>query len=101
MSHKKTKKRRPLKISIRGEGLEIEAKIDDNTLAEVLADTARRLNGQAPRAPGGTDAAKSPIDELIREFCTSLRKEQLDSLVNLLDMPQKMMFMEIANHASM
>ena len=100
MAHKKKgKKTRPLKISVRGEGLEIDVKISDDHLSEVLTDAIKRLNGQVPQARVA-ETAKSPLAELIREFFTSLRKEQVESLVNLLEEPQKMLFMEIANHVS-
>jgi len=49
---------------------------------------------------GGDDnhqAAASPLGMLIGEFYTSLRSDQMGTIMQLLDMSQKMMFMEIVN----
>src|SRR5680860_348592 len=90
----KTKTRRPLTISIRGEDLHVEAKFSDSRLSEVLADTIRRVNGSATTSPG----VQAPIMELLAEFGKSLRKDQVELMMNTFDMTQKVIFMEILNN---
>lgn len=54
----------------------------------------------AAKIGGGDDnqnAAQSPIGMLLTEFYQSLRPEQMGGLMQMLDMAQKMMFMEIVN----
>lgn len=90
MSRKKKKtKSQSLRISIHGKGLDIEAKIGgDSDLGEVLADAVRRLRG-------GSAQSQEPLADLIVEFGKTLRKDQLETLMNTLDMSQKVLFMEI------
>ena len=91
---KKTKKRRPLSIRIRGEDLRIEASFSDERLSEVLADLIKRASRSAgtaaPTPPG-------PLAELVIELGKSLRKDQVEVLMNTFDMTQKVLFMEIMN----
>lgn len=53
----------------------------------------------AAKIGGGEEAqgSASPLAMLIAEFGRSLRKDQIDVLMNMLDMGQKIMFMEIMN----
>lgn len=46
---------------------------------------------------GNQHASTSPLGMLLGEFYNSLRSDQMGALMQLLDMPQKMMFMEIVN----
>ena len=91
---KKTKnktRRRPLMISIHGEDIQVEAKFSDSHLSALLADMIKRVN----RPPA---VQATILTELLSEFGKSLRKDQLDALMNTLDMAQKVMFMEIMNN---
>lgn|SRR5574342_491682 len=92
---KKKKARKALKISIHGHDLDIEAKIADSRLGEVLADAINRVT--SARA---SSATVTPITELITEFAKTLRKEQIEMFQSGLDMPQKILFMEILNTAN-
>lgn len=87
MSHKK-KKTKTLKISIHGNGLDIEAKIGNSDLGDVLADAVKRLRG-------GTALHQEPLAELIAEFGKLLRPDQIGVMMNTLDTQQKILFMEI------
>ena len=89
----KAKGRRPLTIRIQGEDIRVEAAFRDERLSELLADVLKRLNGGTP------PAETTPISDLIAEFGKSLRKDQLEMLLNTFDMPQKVLFMEIMNLA--
>lgn len=100
MSAKKTKKtttRRALTISIHGHNLDIEAKLGNSELADLLADAIKRAS--APSAETPSADRPTPLSELIGEFGKSLRKDQLELLTNSLDMTQKILFMEILNTA--
>jgi len=86
---KKKRKSQSLRISIHGNDLDIEAKIGgDSNLGDVLADAIKRLRG-------GSAQSQEPLAELIAEFGKTLRKDQLEMLMSTLDMPQKVLFMEI------
>ncbi|HSX23329.1 MAG TPA: hypothetical protein VLE97_11200 [Gaiellaceae bacterium] len=93
---KKKKARKALRISIHGHDLDIEAKIADSRLAEVLAEAINRVT--TARSSSAT-AATTPLVELVAEFGKTLRKEQIEVLTNSLDMSQKVLFMEIMNIA--
>lgn len=89
----KAKTRRPLTIWVRGEDLRVEATFSDERLSELLADMIKRLNGATPPED------PAPISELVAEFGKSLRKDQLEMMLNTFDMQQKLLFMEIMNLA--
>jgi hypothetical protein len=93
----KTKTRRPLTISIHGEDLHVEAKFSDAHLSELLADTIKRVNSSATTSP--RSQPPSAIAELVAELGRSLRKDQVEMLMNTFDMAQKVLFMEIMNTA--
>jgi len=95
---KTTKTRRPLTISIHGHDLDIEAKLGNSRLAEVIAEAINRVTA-ARAVPVAAEASRSPLAELIGEFGKSLRKDQIELLMSSLDMAQKVLFMEIMNTA--
>lgn len=53
--------------------------------------------GAGEEGQGTSGGAASPLAILIGEFYKSLRPEQTGTLMQMLDMPQKIMFMEIVN----
>ena len=94
----KPKKRRPLSIRIRGEDLCVEASFSDEHLSEVLADLIKRVSSSTSSA-GTANRPPGPLDEVVAELGRSLRKDQVEVLMNTFDVTQKLLFMEIVNSA--
>ena len=75
-----------------------------DSLADLqLDDQARAIEavritlGVRKRAPVEIAASSTPVSmELVTEFCRSIRPEQLNTLMQIFDMTQKIMLMEIA-----
>lgn len=91
---KKAAKRRPLSIRIRGEDLRVDASFSDESLSETLADVIKRASGSTT---GPTRTSPGPLADLVVELGKSLRKDQVEVLMNTFDMTQKVLFMEIMN----
>ena len=87
------KTRKPLTISIQGNGLDIFAKIRDTDLADILTRTLQRAQ-QAPASPG-----EALLKARIATFLSSLQPAQIKTIKNALGADQFAVLMDILNLA--
>ena len=81
MSHKKSKKRKPLQIWIRGEGLRVEATFTDVHLSQMLADA---LDHVAHTGKASTELPKEPHDfDVVQRVIAHADPAVLQAIVDL------------------